>query len=178
MSDREKDHPDAAILIGSAVFDLWTTCWGIKRVGLPPIESCTTCRRNAPVDVNINRYMGLRESRCVEDAAVFIQDMFDGKAPMINPAVDLGEVTAFTRCVLETAMEIPWGETRSYKWVAQQAGKPKAARAVGQALGRNPVPLVAPCHRVIREDGSLGGFGMGIGWKTWLLMLERGGRGL
>jgi methylated-DNA-[protein]-cysteine S-methyltransferase len=97
---------------------------------------------------------------------------------VFNPPVDFGDMTAFTRCVLEAAMEIPWGETRSYKWVAQQAGKPKAARAVGQALGRNPVPLVAPCHRVIREDGSLGGFGMGIGWKEWLLMLDRGGKGL
>jgi len=178
VKDREKDPPDAVILIGSAVFDVWTTSRGIKRIGLPPIESCATCRRNAPVDVNINRYMGLGESRWVEDAAVFIQDMFDGKAPVVNPPVDFGEMTAFTRCVLEAAMEIPWGETRSYKWVAQQAGKPKAARAVGQALGRNPVPLVAPCHRVIREDGSLGGFGMGIGWKEWLLMLERGGKGL
>jgi methylated-DNA-[protein]-cysteine S-methyltransferase len=73
---------------------------------------------------------------------------------------------------------ISWGQTVSYKWVAGRIGRPNAARAVGQALGRNQVPLIIPCHRVIKEDGSIGGFGLGTEWKKWLLELERGGKGL
>jgi len=67
---------------------------------------------------------------------------------------------------------IPYGETRSYLWVAVQIGKPGAARAVGQALGRNPLPVIIPCHRVIASDGGLGGFTGGLVMKRRLLELE------
>jgi len=67
---------------------------------------------------------------------------------------------------------IPYGETRSYLWVAVQIGKPGAARAVGQALGRNPLPVIVPCHRVIAADGGLGGFTGGLEMKRRLLELE------
>jgi len=67
-------------------------------------------------------------------------------------------LTPFQWKVLQTAMKIPFGQTRSYKWVAEKIGKPKAVRAVGQALRRNPYPVIIPCHRVIREDGSLAGY--------------------
>ena len=73
---------------------------------------------------------------------------------------------------------IPYGETRSYGWVASHLGLPKAARAVGQALGRNPLPIIIPCHRVISSDGGLGGFGGGLGLKESLLRLERATSGL
>ncbi|MDG6966049.1 MAG: methylated-DNA--[protein]-cysteine S-methyltransferase, partial [Nitrososphaerota archaeon] len=69
---------------------------------------------------------------------------------------------------------IPLGETRSYQEVAEMVGKPRAVRAVANACGSNPVPLIIPCHRVIRKDGSLGGYGMGIGRKRALLTKERG----
>ncbi|MBK5092343.1 MAG: methylated-DNA--[protein]-cysteine S-methyltransferase [Actinobacteria bacterium] len=104
--------------------------------------------------------------------------MFQGKHPAVSTYVKLEGQTVFTRRVLDAAMEISWGETRSYCWVARRIGKPGAARAVGQALGRNPVPLMIPCHRVINKDGSLGGFGQGTDWKEWLLEIERGGKGL
>ena len=68
------------------------------------------------------------------------------------------QLTEFQWKVLAVTARIPFGETRSYKWVAQQIGNPKAVRAVGQALRRNPYPLIIPCHRVIKEDGSLGGY--------------------
>jgi methylated-DNA-[protein]-cysteine S-methyltransferase len=74
--------------------------------------------------------------------------------------------------VLETVRSIPHGEVRSYGWVARQIGKPKAARAVGQALAANPMPLVVPCHRVIGSDGSLTGFTGGLKMKKRLLELE------
>jgi methylated-DNA-[protein]-cysteine S-methyltransferase len=85
-----------------------------------------------------------------------------------------GELTIFQWKVLKAAMQIPFGETRSYKWVAQKIGRPKAVRAVGQALRRNPYPILIPCHRVIREDGSLAGYAGGSSKrKAELLRLEK-----
>ena len=69
-----------------------------------------------------------------------------------------------------------YGETRSYRDVAKTIGKPRAVRAVGAANGRNPLPIVIPCHRVIGADGSLTGFGGGLDTKRFLLELERGGQ--
>jgi methylated-DNA-[protein]-cysteine S-methyltransferase len=67
------------------------------------------------------------------------------------------------------------GETRSYGWIAGQLGKPEAARAVGQALGRNPLPIIVPCHRVVSGNGGLGGFTGGLDMKKYLLELEKPG---
>ena len=69
---------------------------------------------------------------------------------------------------------IPYGETRSYSQLAAQIGNPKAVRAVGNALGRNPLPIIIPCHRVLAKGGGLGGFGGGIEMKKRLLKLESG----
>ena len=83
-------------------------------------------------------------------------------------------LTSFQWQVLKVTLQIPLGETRSYKWVARQIGKPKSMRAVGQALKKNPFPLIIPCHRVIQEDGSLGGYaGKFDGKKSRLLKLEK-----
>ncbi len=79
--------------------------------------------------------------------------------------------TAFERLVYEAAMSIPYGETRSYGWVANAIGRPNAARAVGNALNKNPLMLVVPCHRVV-ASGGIGGFGCGIELKRALLDLE------
>lgn len=81
--------------------------------------------------------------------------------------------TPFQRDVLAALCEIPFAGTRSYADVARAIGKPKAVRAVGAANGRNPLPIVIPCHRVIGADGSLTGFGGGIETKRWLLAHER-----
>ena len=86
--------------------------------------------------------------------------------------LDLAGTTRFQQSVWQITRAIPYGETRSYAWVAGQLGLPKAARAVGQALGRNPLPIVVPCHRVIGSDGSLVGFGAGVQTKKHLLRLE------
>ena len=83
-------------------------------------------------------------------------------------------LTKFQWKVLKVTAKIPLGETRSYKWVAQAIGSPKAARAVGQALRRNPYPVTIPCRRVSKEDGSLGGYAGGPGTKkAGLLAMER-----
>ena len=80
--------------------------------------------------------------------------------------------TAFQLQVLEALATIPYGETRSYGEIAAQIGKPRAVRAVGAANGRNPLPIVLPCHRVIGASGSLTGFGGGLETKRYLLELE------
>ena len=83
------------------------------------------------------------------------------------------KLTSFEWKVLRAALRIPFGQTRSYQWVARMIGKPKAVRAVGQALKKNPFPLMIPCHRVIRENGFLGGYAGGIKIKENLLQLEK-----
>ena len=87
--------------------------------------------------------------------------------------LDLVEMTRFQQNVLQVVRTIPYGETRSYGWVANKLGLPKAVRGVGQALARNPLPIVIPCHRVINSNGSLGGFGGGVEIKEFLLRLEQ-----
>lgn len=77
------------------------------------------------------------------------------------PAFDLESVTEFEKLVLLKALEIPYGQVRPYTWIAQEIGRPKAQRAVGSALARNPIPLLIPCHRVVRNDGIIGNYGLG-----------------
>lgn len=80
--------------------------------------------------------------------------------------------TPFQRAVWSELMKIPYGTTTTYVDIAEFIGKPKAARAVGGAVGANPIPFVIPCHRVIGKDGSLVGFGLGLDVKKFLLELE------
>jgi len=86
------------------------------------------------------------------------------------------EGTSFQLTVWEALQSIPYGETISYGELAQEIGRPTAYRAVGAANGRNPLPIVIPCHRVIGQDGSLTGYGGGLRFKKALLSLERNGR--
>ncbi|MFH0838958.1 MAG: MGMT family protein [Candidatus Omnitrophota bacterium] len=81
--------------------------------------------------------------------------------------------TYFEKKVLKVVSTIPIGETRSYKWVAQKAGYAKAVRAVGQVLKKNPFPLLIPCHRVIKNNGAIGGYSLGKKVKKSLLHLEK-----
>ena len=86
--------------------------------------------------------------------------------------VRLAHGTDFQRQVWNTIQQIPYGEVRSYKWIAEQIGRPKAVRAVGSAVGANPVSILNPCHRVIRSNGALGGYGGGLERKRLLLAFE------
>jgi methylated-DNA-[protein]-cysteine S-methyltransferase len=102
------------------------------------------------------------------------QAYFSGAPVEFSDNLDFSGGTPFQRQVWQAARRIPYGETRSYQWVASQIGKPRAARAVGQALGKNPFPVIVPCHRVIASGGLLGGFTGGIEMKKQLLELESG----
>lgn len=87
------------------------------------------------------------------------------------------EGTPFQMRVWNALREIPVGETRSYRALGEAIGAPRAVRAVGTANGRNPLAIVVPCHRVIRSDGTLGGYGGGLQRKEWLLAHEAAGNG-
>jgi methylated-DNA-[protein]-cysteine S-methyltransferase len=106
-------------------------------------------------------------------AQIELDAYFARRLTAFSAPYDIGHLPRFTRSVLELTAKIPYGEVRSYEWVAGELGKPKAARAVGNALARNPVPILIPCHRVVRSDGTIGGFALGSDWKKKLLALEK-----
>jgi methylated-DNA-[protein]-cysteine S-methyltransferase len=97
---------------------------------------------------------------------------FSGEKVEFPDKLDLSSATDFQLEVWQATRSIPFGETRSYTWIARQIGKPKAVRAVGQALGKNPLPVIVPCHRVLASNGGMGGFSGGIETKRFLLSLE------
>ncbi|HUM14721.1 MAG TPA: methylated-DNA--[protein]-cysteine S-methyltransferase [Candidatus Nitrosotalea sp.] len=111
--------------------------------------------------------------RLTEQAREEIHEYLRGQRAFFQVPVDLSAVPDFQRRVLEAARRIPFGEARPYAWIAARIGHPRAVRAVGTALGRNPVPLILPCHRVWRSDGGLGGYIFGVGVKDRLAALER-----
>ncbi len=88
--------------------------------------------------------------------------------------VDLRRVSEFRRRVLEIAARIPSGEVRPYGWLATQVGKPGAGRAVGSTMATNPVPLIIPCHRVVRSDGFIGNYSLGGREQKWILLTHEG----
>lgn len=107
------------------------------------------------------------------DAVDSLTRYFNGDPVDFALALDLEAGTPFQREVWQIARRIPYGEVRSYAWIAREMGRLKAVRAVGGAMGANPLPIVVPCHRVIRSDGGLGGYSGGLPWKRQLLALER-----
>lgn len=101
-----------------------------------------------------------------------LKDYFHGVNSSFKQKIKFLDATEFDKKVWHSLKEIPFGETRTYKWIAQQIGNPKAVRAVGRALSRNPMPIVIPCHRVIESNGSIGGFSEGVDIKIRLLKME------
>lgn len=101
-----------------------------------------------------------------------IEEYFMGRRLSFSLPLDLSGLSEFQKAVLTAIDEIPAGQVRTYGEIAEQIMSPGAARAVGQALGNNPIPIVLPCHRVIASDGSLGGYAGGLERKRKLLALE------
>jgi len=112
-----------------------------------------------------------RNNKELEKAVTQILDHLAGKQPRLDLPLDI-QATAFQRQVWEALRSIPYGATRSYSEIAKEIGQPKAVRAVARACATNPVALVIPCHRVIREDRSLGGYRWGLERKKKLLEKE------
>lgn len=107
-----------------------------------------------------------------EKLAQDLERYFRGEAVPFDYHLDLAAATPFQRRVWAVLLEIPYGATRTYRDVARAVGVPRGARAVGQAVGANPIPLLIPCHRVVASGGSLGGYAWGLTWKRRLLQVE------
>ena len=114
----------------------------------------------------------LRSPRQVDGVRRELDEYFEGRRHAFDLAVDLRGVTPFTERVLRELARVPFGETATYAQLASRAGSPKAARAVGMTMNRNPVPIVLPCHRIVGSDGSLVGYAGGLERKVALLTLE------
>jgi methylated-DNA-[protein]-cysteine S-methyltransferase len=109
-----------------------------------------------------------------DTAARQLNEYFAGVRQTFSVPFDLSGMSGFMKKVYKVTRKIPFGEVRSYGWIADKVRDPGAARAVGRAMGFNPVPIIIPCHRVIASDGTLGGYGGGLSVKKWLLAHEAG----
>jgi methylated-DNA-[protein]-cysteine S-methyltransferase len=114
----------------------------------------------------------LRAPARLDDTARQLDEYFAGRRRVFEVPVDLRLAHGFRHAVLEHLRDIPYGHTESYATVARAAGSPNAVRAAGSACATNPIPLVVPCHRVVRSDGSIGQYRGGVEAKRRLLALE------
>jgi methylated-DNA-[protein]-cysteine S-methyltransferase len=108
----------------------------------------------------------------LEPARRELEEYFEGRRRGFELPLDWTLSGPFARRVLRATARIPFGGVLSYAQVASRAGSPRGSRAAGNALGSNPIPIVVPCHRVLRSGGALGGYGGGLDRKRWLLELE------
>jgi methylated-DNA-[protein]-cysteine S-methyltransferase len=114
----------------------------------------------------------LRSARATQGVRRELDEYFAGRRQAFGVPVDLEALHGFRRAVLERTAEIPFGTVITYREMAERAGSPRGARAAGNALGSNPVPIVVPCHRVVHSGGGLGGYTGGLERKIHLLQLE------
>ena len=119
-----------------------------------------------------NAREGNASAEFVHEAQTQLTEFLGNRRRELKFGLDLSRGTPFQRQVWRAILRIPYGRVRSYRWVADRVGGSQYARAVGHALGANPVPIIVPCHRVVTSDGSLGGFSGGLPVKRKLLQLE------
>ena len=114
----------------------------------------------------------LRDPGRTDAARREVEDYFEGRRRTFDLPIDWSLVHGFAVGVLQATARVPFGEVSSYGDVAAEAGSPRAARAAGNALASNPIPIVVPCHRILHADGGLGGYSGGLDRKRFLLRLE------
>ena len=136
------------------------------RAATPPQPSAARAERHLSIKDAV------RSEKHFGDTVARLKSYFAGQRVEFPDELDLSSATAFQRQVWRLTRLIPYGETRSYGWLAERLGKRGAGRAVGQALARNPLPVIIPCHRVVAGDGALSGYSGGVGIKRALLRLE------
>jgi methylated-DNA-[protein]-cysteine S-methyltransferase len=142
---------------------------GIQAIVLPKrskraVESALRAQLNGPLQQG--------ESARLEAARRQLFDYLAGRQDAFDVPLDLSQGTSFQRKVWRTLQRVPYGKLRSYQWIATRVGGRHYARAVGNAVGANPLPIVVPCHRIVAHDASLGGFSGGLSMKRKLLSLE------
>jgi methylated-DNA-[protein]-cysteine S-methyltransferase len=146
---------------------------GVREIRLSDREAPTRAELHA------RGWKLVRRPRWTDPARAKLERYLAGRGnAALDFALDLGIGTPFQRRVWEAARKIPYGTVVSYAELAHMAGSEGASRAVGNAMGANPVPIVVPCHRVVHSDRSIGGFSSGLHWKRFLLELERGQIGI
>ena len=114
----------------------------------------------------------LRSGSAVDAVRYQLEEYFEGRRDAFELDVDLRGAAPFARQVLDELARVPYGQTTTYGTLAGRVGAPRAARAVGTVMNRNPIPIVLPCHRVVGANGSLTGYGGGLDVKEKLLRLE------
>ncbi|MGB8212374.1 MAG: methylated-DNA--[protein]-cysteine S-methyltransferase [Anaerolineales bacterium] len=156
------DTPIGRLWLAGSDLGLVAVEWGLSRA---EFETWLAKRFKRSVEYAPDR---------VREAALQIGNYLSARQRGFTLPVDWTVLRPFQQSVLRATCEIPYGETRTYKQIAEGIGHPRAARAVGRAEATNPMPLVLPCHRVIGVDGKLHGYGLGEGVKTkeWLLKME------
>lgn len=132
----------------------------LRESGAEPVR----IERMSDVDVDVRLNL--------QRATAELEEYFGGHRDSFDIPLDWGAIPPFQRAVLEATVAVPFGHVDTYAGIAKRIGNPKATRAVGNALGRNPIPVIVPCHRVIRSDATLGGYTGGSGIKQHLLHLE------
>jgi len=161
------------------VFDSITTRMGrlhvaLSQSGLVSIGLGGSLRRFLDLVKSPGQLTPRRDRAAVRPYARQLREYLAGHRRKFTLPIDWRRMSPFQRQVLKATARIPYGQTKTYGEIADQAGHPSAARAVGQALGSNPLPLVIPCHRVLGTGGSLGGYSApgGVDLKRRLLQLE------
>ena len=146
--------------------------------------ACISYSKFRSEDATLERLAARLSPRVIEaparldDARRQLDDYFEGRLTEFSLPIDWGLVGDFGRRVLGRTAEIPYGSVSTYGDIARAIGSPRAARATGNALGANPMPIVVPCHRVVASGGKIGGYTGGLERKEQLLTLERGGQRL
>ncbi len=161
VSYRSVDSPLGPLLVA-------TTAAGLVRLAFES-EGHDTVLEDLAVKVSPRI---LRSGRRTDTVAVQLDEYFTGRRRRFDLDIDLQLVSGFRHTVISELSSIAYGETASYATVAQRAGNPRAVRAVGSACAHNPVPVVVPCHRVVRSDGTIGNYRGGIDAKDTLLTME------
>lgn len=144
------------------------------KIGLVAIEDNGT----EITDVNViseNHSIEVNETSLLKNAALQLNEYLEGKRNSFDLPLNPNG-TEFQKKVWAALCDIPYGETRSYKQIAEYIGNPKACRAVGMANNKNPIMIFIPCHRVVGSDGSLTGYAGGLDMKEKLLSLEKGNK--
>jgi len=165
--------------MGQFKYDVFETPMGWMAVLMSPAGLRKCALKPTPDQAIAELYPEIEGANEDEEAtapiAQLLQTYLSGEdVPLDEVPLDMEGVRPFFKAAWEACRRIPKGETRSYKWLAQQAGRPRAPRAAGQAMARNRFSLFVPCHRVIASDGSLGGYGGGgLHVKRKLLAMER-----
>jgi O-6-methylguanine DNA methyltransferase len=122
--------------------------------------------------VSFGRFPGAKAGHAPAALLAELSGYFTGRTREFKCPVEILRGTEFERAVWEALREVPYGQTRTYKWLSERIRRPGACRAVGQALAKNPLMIVLPCHRIIESDGSLGGYTPSIQAKRRLLEME------